>query len=153
MPHRIEYSAKVFYGLMSLATYYFSWMGALLTEGETRWLCITMMSCLPTAVMLSLMFKKPTDPLQKAVGRAFLAILFGILATKPIAQYFGVEGLHESGNGIMLAGWSSASCGAGYLVGFPLLWLIERRSFLLASLLLNKIPGVPKEEPPKNEEP
>lgn len=144
MPHRIAFHEKLFFGISSLISSSFSLLGAIVSTGEARWLCVTFTACIVTSTMLALIFKQPNERIGKVVGRCGIALLCGVLGTKYVVGYYAITSAHD--DMIVLAGVSSLTCIAGFMIGVPLLKVLENRSSKIAAGLFQRWTGLPAEK-------
>lgn len=131
------YAEKISLGAITLISTSFSVLGAIMTVGETRWVYVTFAASCLTSGFISLMFKRDTDPIHKAIGRFGLSILGGILGTKPIVHHLGFEQLCET-DIISLAGLSAATCIGTFFLGFAFLKILEVSAPTIAEKWLKK---------------
>ena len=129
---------KIFFGVITLASTAFSMVGAIMTDGDARWLYVTLAVSSMTSGFLALMFKKHDETMRLVVGRCGFAILGGVLATRPIVHQLGFEQITQT-DIISLGGLSAATCIMTFFVGFALLSCIERGSPALAEKWFKKI--------------
>lgn len=127
---------KILYGAAALLSSAASTMGAVMTEGETRWLYVTMTASILTACFLALIFKKAEESIRIVIGRSGLAILSGVLLSRWMVHKFGIEMVN--GDVVALAGLAAAVTIGGFLVGFKLLHVINSKSDSLAKKLFDK---------------
>lgn len=132
-----SFHEKLFFGATTLVSSGFSLLGAIVTTGEARWLYVTLAASSMMSGFLALMFKGEKENVRVLVGRCGFAILGGILATQPVAQWLGLESSLEE-NIIRLAGLASATTIATFFFGYGLLLSIERRAPALAEKWLKK---------------
>lgn len=127
---------KMTFGTFTAVPAVISAVGAILTEGDTRWLCITAFISFLTSGFLSLMFKKPDETIQIVVGRAGIAILGGMFATRPVVHMFALEDVYK--DAIYLAAVSSGVCVGMFSVGVALLKILEASAPTLANKIFKK---------------
>lgn len=118
---------KLFFGFITLVSTGFSTLGAIITTGEARWLYVTLATSSMTSGFLALMFKRADETMRLVIGRCGLAILGGILATRPIVHQLGFDELADT-DIISLGGLSSATCIGTFFVGHALLSVVERQA-------------------------
>lgn len=128
---------KVFFGFTTLASAGFSMVGAIVTDGEARWLYVTLAASSMTSGFLALMFKRADETIRLVIGRCGFAILGGILATKPLVHQLGFEKLTET-DIISLGGLSSLTCIITFFVGVAMLGRLERAAPELAAKWFRK---------------
>lgn len=131
-----HFEEKVFFGIFSMMSSGFLWLGAIMTEGDARWLYITFASSIMTAAFLSLVFKKTSESIRLVVGRSGLAIMGGIFGTKFVVSH--TEAINVYNDGIALAGVACGVCIASFLVGFTLLGIISKKSEEISQKILDK---------------
>lgn len=127
---------KLFFGCSLLASAAASAIGAILTTGETRWLCVTFAVSFLMSGFLALMFKKPEDTIQLVVGRCGVAILGGIFGTYFVVDKFKIAAANT--DVIALGGISGFVCIVCFLIGFAFLRMVEDRAPSIASKLFKK---------------
>jgi hypothetical protein len=128
---------KVFFGIISMIGAALSTTGAILTDGETRWVFVTFTVSILTAAFLALTFKAPSEGIRLVVGRCGLSVLGGILGTQPVVHYFKIDSVHE--NVISLAAASSVVCVAFFFVGYAMLKIIEAKAPVIAEKWFKKL--------------
>jgi hypothetical protein len=133
-----SFHEKLLFGITTLASTGFSMLGAIMTEGEARWLYVTLAASSMTSGFLALMFKKPEEAIRLVVGRCGFAILGGILATRPIVHQLGFLKVNET-DIISLGGLSAITCIITFFVGHAGLLIVERQSPRLAEKWLKKL--------------
>lgn len=129
---------KIGFGITTIASAATSAAGAVMTEGETRWVFITFTASFLMSGFLALIFKKSDETIRLVIGRCGFAIMGGILATKPAIHYFGLEAATNA-DMIALAGVSSAVCGFFFIFGFALLKILENRAPSIADRWFKKV--------------
>lgn len=127
---------KITYGIASLAAAASSTFGAILSSGETRWLMVTMTSSILTACFLSLIFKRVDESIRLVIGRAGLAILGGVLGSRYIVYHYGIDLVDR--DVVALAGVAAVVTMASFVIGYPLLQLINSKSGTLAEKIFKK---------------
>lgn len=132
-----SFHEKLFFGFASLVSAGMSTLGAIMTDGETRWVFVTFTVSILTAAFLALMFKKQEETMRLVVGRCGLSVLGGILGTQPVTHYAKIESVHE--NVISLAAVSSVVCIAFFFVGYAFLKLVEAKAPSIAEKWFKKL--------------
>jgi hypothetical protein len=127
---------KITYGIAALASAAASTIGAVFSTGEARWLMCTLTSSILTACFLALVFKRADEGIRLVVGRAGLAIIGGALGSRFIVHHYGIKAVDN--DIVALAGVAAAVTIAGFVVGYPLLQLINARSGTLAEKIFKK---------------
>lgn len=133
-----DFHDKIGFGLTTLASAATSATGAVLTEGEAKWVFITFTASFLLSGFLALIFKKSDETIRLVIGRCGFAIMGGILATKPVIHYFSLEEA-TSRDMIALAGVSSVVCGFFFIFGFALLKILENRAPSIADKWFKKV--------------
>lgn len=108
--------------LGSSATY----VAAMLSEGEARWLLVSFGSACLSSVMMAVGFRKPHESTRTVIGRCFIAIMVGVTITKVSLHYWRLDWLDKDIVALILA--SNAATTFGYLVGYEFLVLINQDS-------------------------
>ena len=131
-----HFHEKIATGLASLAAAGLSYLGAILTDGEVRWVCITLASSILTATFTAVIVRAPSETMRLTVARAGFAILAGVLGTRELLIRWGMEAFEH--DAIRLAGWSAAMTIGGLVLGYPLLLLLNTRGKAIAKLIADK---------------
>lgn len=134
-----QFHERILYGLTMLSGALFSTMGAVLTEGEVRHLYVTFTASIITAGFLALMFKSPLESIRLTVGRTGLSIVGGILGTRFFILHYGIKAV--DGDVVALAGVAALVTGGGFLIGYPLLQIINTNSKTFADKLYRRWAG------------
>lgn len=132
-----QFHEKLFFGFTTLVSASFSTVGAILTTGEARWLYVTLAASSMTSGFLALMFKKADETMRLVIGRCGLAVLGGVLATRPIVHHLGFEKVTET-DIISLGGLSAATCIGTFFIGHALLKVLEKTAPALAEKYFKK---------------
>jgi hypothetical protein len=127
---------KILYGAAALSSSAASTLGAIMTEGDTRWFFVTMTASILTACFLALIFKKPEESIRIVVGRSGIAILCGVLLSRWMVHKFGIEMVDR--DVVALAGLAAGVTIGGFLVGYKILHLINSKSDSLAKKVFDK---------------
>ena len=127
---------KITYGLAAMASAGMSTLGAILTDGESRWLFVTITSSILTACFLALVFKRVDETIRIVIGRAGLSILGGVLGSRYIVHRYALTSAEN--DIVALAGVAAAVTIGGFIIGYPLLQLINSRSGTLAEKIFKK---------------
>ncbi|QJE94234.1 hypothetical protein [Luteolibacter luteus] len=130
---------KLFFGAAVLVASALGWTGAILSEGEWRWLCIAFTSSILMGTLVALIVKGPTDTMKVTIGRTGVAILVGTLGTREIVIQWGIQAFQ--GDAIRLAGWAAAMTLIGMTVGYPLILLLNTRGKSIARRWLERWSG------------
>ena len=135
---------KLTFGTFTGGASVISAIGAILTEGDARWLCITAFISFLTSGFLSLMFKKVDETIQIVVGRAGIAILGGMFATRPVVHWFNLESVYT--DAIYLAGVSAGVCVLMFFVGIQLIKVLEVSAPSLAKKIFKRYSDWPSQD-------
>lgn len=129
---------KFFLGIASIASSGLSALGAIMADSEAlRYVYLTFSVCIITAAFLALVFRKPTETMRTVIGRCGLAILAGVFGTRILMHHVDLSA--ANGDIIYLLGIASGVTIAGFLVGYVLLRVIEKRSSDIANSIFNRI--------------
>jgi hypothetical protein len=127
---------KITYGIAALTASAASTLGAMMTDGESRWFFVTITSSILTACFLALVFKRSDEGIRLVIGRAGLSILGGVLASRFVVDRFGLSVVHN--DIVALAGVAAAVTIACFVIGYPLLQLINSKSGSIADRIFKK---------------
>jgi len=127
---------KITYGVGALASAAMSTVGAVLSDGDVRWFCVTFTASILTACFLALIFKRVDEGIRLVIGRAGMAILGGVLASRYIVHHYGLKIVDN--DVVALAGVAAGVTAVGFVVGYPLLQLINSKSGTLAEKIFKK---------------
>ena len=127
---------KITYGIAAITSAAASTFGAVLTNGESRWLFVTITTSILTACFLALVFKRVDEGIRIVIGRAGLSILGGVLGSRYIVHQYGLTIVDN--DIVALAGVAAGVTMAGFLVGYPLLQLINAKSGKIADRIFKK---------------
>lgn len=127
---------KMTYGVAAITSAAASTLGAMMTEGESRWFFVTMTSSILTACFLALIFKRADEGIRLVIGRAGLSILGGVLGSRWVVHQFDLSVVHQ--DIVALAGVSAGVTIAGFIVGYPLLQLVNAKSGTIAEKIFKK---------------
>jgi hypothetical protein len=132
LKRNMQYSEeRMFMGVFTCVASAFWWAGAILSQGDIRWLCISGAVSFMTSCLLALTFKKPDETMQLVTCRCALSILGAIFTTKLFAHYLGIESLNS--DPINLGGVAFLCAILNFFLGFSALRYIEKNSDRLAA--------------------
>jgi len=134
-----SFHEKLVYGAAALVAGFLGWAGSILTEGEFRWLCITMTASILMACFVALIVKSPADTIKVTVGRAGLAIALGTCGTRELVIRWGIAAFE--GDAVRLAGVAAGLTVAGMVIGYPLVLLANTRGPAIARAILRRLAG------------
>ena len=135
----VSFHEKLIYGAAALVAGFLGWAGSILTEGEFRWLCITMTASILMACFVALIVKSPADTIKVTVGRAGLAIALGTCGTRELVIRWGIAAFE--GDAVRLAGVAAGLTVAGMTIGYPFLLLLNTRGKEIAKACLRWLTG------------
>lgn len=127
---------RIMFTLSWLGSIGASYAGIAVSPSEQRWFFVTLCAAFATSGILTLGLKGDGETIRVIVGRAGVALLFGIFATYPVVNWFSIESAHESL--VALGGIAALVTAVGFVVGFTGLESLMRRRALLAEKLLKK---------------
>lgn len=130
---------KLVLGAATLVAVGFGTLSAILTEGEFRWLSITITSSLITAMFCAVIVRAPTETMKVTVCRAGIGILAGILATREAVIHWGIDAFER--DAVRLAGAAAVMTIVGMTVGYFLIMLLNSKGKDLAKRWLDKWTG------------
>jgi hypothetical protein len=110
-------------------------MGAILTQGDTRWFCVTLSVSTIVAVFLSLGLKRDHETIHLVISRAGVSLCSGVFVTRPFAWYFNLASVHT--DTVNLAGSAALCCTLGFILGFAGLSYLMKRSDFLAKKFID----------------
>lgn len=76
------FEEKLLYSATVLISGFLCWIGAILSEGDIRWLYATMASSVMTSGFLGLILRKEGESIQIVIARAALGVFGGVFGTK-----------------------------------------------------------------------
>lgn len=124
-------------------------LGAVLVEdAQLRYFYATCSVSILTAFFMALVFRKQDETIRLVIGRCGLSILAGVFGTKFVIHYFSLKLVNA--DVIALMGLAGGVTIAGFIVGFALLKVADRKSNSIAGVLLKKwLPDDPGDKPRK----
>lgn len=144
LDHLHYFHEKLAAGFATLAAAGISYVGAILSDGEVRWVCITLASSILMSMLVAVLLRAPTETMKLTIARAGFAIMLGVLGTRELLIRWGIDAFEH--DAIRLAGVASAMTIGGHVLGYPLLLLANTKGKSWARILLEKIG--PKASPP-----
>lgn len=112
-----------------------SWIGAILSTGDIRWLAITCAASFMMSCLLAITFKGPEETIQYVSARCGLTIFGGVFVTKYLVWQMNIEVVHT--DPIALAGLASLVSIMMFTVGFKALRYLEKRSDFLGKKFID----------------
>lgn len=127
---------KITYGLATLASAALSTIGAIISSGEARWFYVTITSALLTAAFLALVFKRAEESIRIVIGRCGLSLLGGVLGSRYVVHRYGLKIVDN--DIVALAGVAAGMTMACFIIGYPLLQLINSKSGTIVERIFKK---------------
>lgn len=128
---------KLVAGIATLGAAGIAYVGALLNEGEIRWVCITLASSFLMSMLVAVLLRAPTESMKLTIARAGFAIMVGVLGTRELLIRWGIDAFEH--DAIRLAGVAAVATILGHVLGYPLLLLANTKGKSWARVLLDKI--------------
>jgi hypothetical protein len=128
---------KLAAGIATITAAGISYVGAILTDGEVRWVCITMASAFLMSMLVAVLLRAPTESMKLTIARAGFAIMVGVLGTRELLIRWGADAFEH--DAIRLAGVAAAATIGGHVLGYPLLLLANTKGKSWARIILDKI--------------
>jgi hypothetical protein len=132
-----HFQEKLAAGVASIAAAGISYLGAVLTDGEVRWVCITLASSILMAMFSAVIVRGPKETMKVTLARAGFSIMLGSLGTRELLMRWGISAFEH--DAIRLAGVAAGMTLAGMVVGYPLLLLANSKGKDWAKSILDKI--------------
>lgn len=126
---------KCFLVICHLSAAAASWVGAILSTGDIRWLMITFAASFIMSCLLAVTFKRAEETIQYVAARCGFTILGGVFLTKYIAWQANLSVVHT--DPIALAGVTCLVSILTFTVGFKALGYLEKRSDFLAKKFID----------------
>lgn len=127
---------KIMFGTSSLTAAGFSTLGAMISAGELRWICVTLTVSIITSSFLALIFKRTDETIRLVVGRSGMSILAGIFGSKYLAHSYSLT--FAETDIVALGALSCICCIAGFIIGYVLLQTINKNANKLADAIMKK---------------
>jgi hypothetical protein len=128
---------KLASGFATLAASGLAYVGAILTEGEVRWVCITLASSILMAMFCAVIVRAPSETMKVTVCRAGFSIMVGCLGTRELLLRWGLDAFEH--DAIRLAGIASGMTVAGMVLGYPLLLLANTKGKDWAKMIIERL--------------
>jgi hypothetical protein len=132
---------KIIYSLTVFTSGFFCWMGAILSEGDIRWLYATMASSVLTSGFTGLVLRKPEEPIQVIISRTALGVIGGVLGTKvgviAIPQLRHLTEKFES-DILYLSGIAALASIVFHIVGYSFIKVADQSAQSISSKLLDR---------------
>lgn len=127
---------KMMLGVTSVSGGFVAAIGAIFTEGEAKWLCVTLAISIVVASFLALVFKRADETIKVVVGRCGLSLIGGIFGTRYLL-HTGVLKIVDN-DMILLASQAAGVTIASFLIGYPLLQIINANGKTLADKIFSR---------------
>jgi len=119
------YTEKLFFGVSNLLAAGAGMLGAMLNEGDARWVYVTLSVGILVATSMSLMTRRE-EPMRIIAGRNLFAVMTTVLGTRALAHWSEV--LAAVQEDILLLGFVSACvCVIAFTVGFGLIRSLDQQ--------------------------
>ncbi len=127
---------KIMFGSSTMLAATFSTVGAIISAGELRWICVTLTVSIITSSFLALIFKRTEETIRIVVGRSGMAILSGVFASKYLVHSYCLT--FADNDIVALGAIACACCILGFIVGYVLLQMLNKNSDRIAEWILKK---------------
>lgn len=134
-PH--YYQEKIFFALSSLVSSLFFGLGAIFSEGDVRWLFVTMGVSTLGSSFLSMTFRRQNESIRVVIGRCGITILAAIFGSKAAVHYWQLKVVNE--DIALLGAVTLAVTIIAYFPGHSLFKSLDRNSTNIGSTLLSAI--------------
>jgi hypothetical protein len=119
------YTEKLFFGVSNLLAAGAGMLGAMLNEGDARWVYVTLSVGILVATSMSLMTRRE-ETMRIIAGRNLFAVMTTVLGTRALAHWSEV--LAAVQEDILLLGFVSACvCVIAFTVGFGLIRSLDQQ--------------------------
>lgn len=125
---------KIMFGLATLVSGYSSLLGALMTQGETRWAFITLGVSTMSAAFLALIFRKEEESIKTTVGRCGIATILGVCASRFVTHYYEWQIVMD--DAIIMAGLAFVVTTFGFFIAYELLQTLNSETRPLTAKLI-----------------
>jgi len=123
--HHTYYTEKLFFGISNLLAAGAGMLGAMLNEGDARWVYVTLSVGILVATSMSLMTRRE-ETMRIIAGRNLFAVMTTVLGTRALAHWSEV--LAAVQEDILLLGFVSACvCVIAFTVGFGLIRSLDQQ--------------------------
>ena len=136
------FQEKLLYSATVMITGLFCWIGAILSEGDIRWLYATMASSVMTAGFLGLILRKEGDSITVVIARAAVGVFGGVFGTKIGVVSF--ESLHHlsvkfESDVLFLSGVAGIFAAIFSVVGYAFIKVADASAQSVSKRLLEKL--------------
>ena len=123
------YTEKLFFGIGNLLAAGAGLVGAMLNEGDARWVYVTLSVGILVATSMSLMTRRE-ESMRIIAGRNLFAVMTTVLGTRALAHWS--KALSAVQDDVLLLGFASACvCVLAFTVGFGLIRNLDQDKFSL----------------------
>lgn len=99
------YLEKIFFGSLTLAAAFISWLGLLFSEGDFRWLFATLVGGIVTSTSMALLTRYK-ESMKIVVGRFLFALIGAVVGTRVLVFFFPkLKAVHD--DAFLLAGFAA----------------------------------------------
>lgn len=120
------FKEKILFAAASFASSCFAGLGAIMTDGETRWIYVTMSIAILCSAFLALSFRRSEESIRVVVGRCGMSCLLTVFGTRILVEAANLKVAHT--DVLYLGGLSLAVCVASYTVGHGLFRSLDENS-------------------------
>jgi hypothetical protein len=136
----MSYTAeKILFGLATMGGSGVCTLGAVMNEGDARYLYVTLAVSIITAAFCAIIFKRQDEAMRVVSGRCGLSILGGIFGTRYLLHKGWLTAV--DGDVIILGGQAIVVTMAAYFVGFWVLYRLDRNGKGLADKIFSRWSG------------
>jgi hypothetical protein len=131
--HHTYYTEKIFFGIANLLGAAFGLLGAMMTEGDARWIYVTLSVGILVSTSMSLMTRRD-ESMRVIAGRNLFTVIVTVLGTRALTHW--VITLAPAKDDILLLGFLSACvCVCAFTIGFGLIRSLDQEKFSLGRWL------------------
>lgn len=133
--HHTYYTEKLFFGISNLLAAGAGILGAMLNEGDMRWVCVTLSVGILVSTAMSLMTRRE-ETMRIIAGRNLFAVMATTLGTRALAHWF--DAIAPVYDDVLLLGFASACvCVVAFTVGFGLIRSLDQDKFSIGKWLVD----------------
>ena len=111
--------------------------GAVMSEGQARWMLVAFGSAVLCAAILSIGFRKPDETGKVVVSRCFIATMIGVSIIKVALHQWDLAWLDKDIVALILA--TNGATTFGYLIGYEVIVLFSKESGSISKWIFNWI--------------
>ena len=132
--HHTYYTEKIFFGTTNLVAAAFGLLGAMINEGDARWICVTMSVGIIVSTSMALMTRRD-ESMRIITGRSLFAVITSIFGTRALAHY--ILSLAPVNDDILLLGFVSGCVTVlTFTVGYGLIRSLNDQKFTLGAWII-----------------